>query len=425
MATAVVEKNDRQIFRMNPMRDLQPSKTNPRRTFDARHQSELEASIKEKGILVPLLVRTTWSKIGDKEPQQYEVVAGERRWRAARAAGLAEVPCIVRELSDEQALEVQVIENLQRADVHPIEEADGYARLLKLGKHDVATIANKVGKSKEYVYGRLKLAQLIAPAKEAFTQEKITAGHAILIARLQPKEQERALRECAPSRQSDDAMSVRGLAEWIEEEVHLELNRAPWKLEDATLVPAAGACTSCEKKASRRERHDSRSAERGSEQGQELRGATKEACLDPGCYENKLKAHLVRLEAKLGTEGQKVVRISGEYYTRGAGGPLSANSWKRAEPGSCKHVATGLVVQGSYGYGDGVKRGQIIMVCPDQRCREHWPADRPSGGGVTRSPAERWAERKERAVNEARTEAVRQIGMTKKWPLARSEERRV
>src|SRR6476619_1398759 len=102
---------------------VKPSATNPRKYFDEGKLAELAASIKAKGVIVPLVTRAVNG--------HYEIVAGERRWRASKIAGLATVPVVVRELTDVQVLEIQLIENLQREDVHPLEEADGFARLLK------------------------------------------------------------------------------------------------------------------------------------------------------------------------------------------------------------------------------------------------------------------------------------------------------
>jgi ParB family chromosome partitioning protein len=232
---------DREQFQVLPIEWLRPSKTNPRKHFG--DLAELTASIQAHGILVPLIVRPT-NPLNTKD-SLYEIVAGERRYRASKEAGLRELPVRIVELDDKQALEVQVIENLQRADVHPIEEADGYQQLIAKHGYDVAALAVRVGKSESYVYQRLKLAALIPKAKQAFYEEKITASHAVLIARLDEKQQKQALEYAACPTHPP---SVRDFQEWVHEEFYLDLHAAPWKKDDAGLVPAAGACVNCPKR---------------------------------------------------------------------------------------------------------------------------------------------------------------------------------
>jgi ParB family chromosome partitioning protein len=129
--------------------------------FDKEKLEQLAESIRAVGVQQPAVVRKA------AENGKYELVAGERRWRAARLAGLEALPCVVRELDDVAVLKIQTIENLQREDVHPLDEAEGYARLIKLAKYDVETIAHELGKSISYVYQRLKLRDLAPAAPKA------------------------------------------------------------------------------------------------------------------------------------------------------------------------------------------------------------------------------------------------------------------
>lgn len=170
-----------------PLSSLQSSKTNPRKHFDERKLAELAESIRANGILQPLLIRP----LGNA----YEIVAGERRFRAAKLAGVEQVPVVVRELSDEAVAEAQMIENGQREDVHPLEEAAGYHNLLRFGKRNVGWIAGRVGKSEKYVYDRMKLLELTKPAQQLFWDGEIDAGHAILLARLSPAQQKQVVDE--------------------------------------------------------------------------------------------------------------------------------------------------------------------------------------------------------------------------------------
>jgi len=231
-------------FSLIPIDQLIASKTNPRKHFG--NLAELVDSVKQHGVIVPLIARKKFAK-GELRPY-FEIVAGERRFRAAKEAGLTELPAIVRELDDKETLELQVIENLQRADVHPIEEADGYSQLITKHGYDVAGLAARVGKSESYIYQRLKLAALIPKAKEAFFEEHITASHAILIARLDEKQQKQALEYALPRYGDRDTIGVREFQEWIHEEFYLDLHAAPWKKDDAALDPTAGACVNCPKR---------------------------------------------------------------------------------------------------------------------------------------------------------------------------------
>ena len=173
-------------YRNLPLSMLDESGTNPRRTFEPSKLVELANSLTMDGLIQPITVRPK----GDR----FEVVAGARRFRAAQIAELADVPTRILELSDEQTLEVQIIENSQRQDVHPYGEAAGYQRLLDLPGYDVAALASKCGKSQSHIYARLSLLQLIPDVAEAFQQERITASHANLIARLTPEQQAEAFK---------------------------------------------------------------------------------------------------------------------------------------------------------------------------------------------------------------------------------------
>src|SRR5690242_10956591 len=174
-------------YRNVPITVLVESDSNPRKRFDEKSIEELAASFKTQGVLAPLLVR-------ELEQSKYEVVAGARRLRAARLAELASVPVRIVKLTDAEAIEAQVVENLQREDIHPLEEALGFKSLLELGEsvYTIATIASRAGKSEAYVYGRIRLADLIQPVAEAFLKDQITIGHALLIAKLPASQQQEA-----------------------------------------------------------------------------------------------------------------------------------------------------------------------------------------------------------------------------------------
>lgn len=171
---------------------LRESPLNTRKHFDQAKLLELKASIEKSGILTPLLVRPN-PKFQNGSGPVYEIAAGHRRFRAGKLAGVASALCIVREMDDATFLEVLTIENLQREDVHPLEEAQGFKNLLTLDGYDIKKIATRVGKSESYVYDRMKLLQLIAPAQKLFLAHRFTLAHAILLARLSKDDQKRCL----------------------------------------------------------------------------------------------------------------------------------------------------------------------------------------------------------------------------------------
>ncbi|MBB3263026.1 ParB family chromosome partitioning protein [Azospirillum sp. OGB3] len=156
-----------------PIEFIHPGKYQPRRTFDDEALQGLVESIRDKGILQPLLVR--------RDPEttnSYELIAGERRWRAAQIAGLHEVPVVIRELSDREALEIALIENIQRQDLTPLEEAEGYKRLMEEFEHTQEDLARSVGKSRSHVANMMRLLALPDPVKGMVQDGALSAGHA-------------------------------------------------------------------------------------------------------------------------------------------------------------------------------------------------------------------------------------------------------
>ncbi len=158
---------------LTPIGNLQPSKLQPRRRFEDVELHALAESIKQHGLLQPILVRQQ-----RKSLTGYEIIFGERRWRAAMIAGLAEVPTIVRDLSDGDVLVAALVENLQRQDLTPVEEAEGYQRLIDEFEFTQASLAMLVGKSRSAVTNALRLLNLPGEIREALQQGQLTAGHA-------------------------------------------------------------------------------------------------------------------------------------------------------------------------------------------------------------------------------------------------------
>jgi ParB family chromosome partitioning protein len=156
-----------------PIEFLKANPRNPRRMFSDAELGELANSIHERGIIQPIVVRTVRGAT-----DSFEIIAGERRWRAAQRAGLHEVPIIVHEASDSEALELAIIENVQRADLNPLEEATGYQALADEFKYSQDEIAKTVGKSRSHVANTLRLLRLPEAVKAYINEGKLTAGHA-------------------------------------------------------------------------------------------------------------------------------------------------------------------------------------------------------------------------------------------------------
>jgi ParB family chromosome partitioning protein len=156
-----------------PIEFIRANPRNPRRKFAEDELSELTASVKEKGVLQPILVRGVPGK-----SDQFEIIAGERRWRAAQKAGLHDVPVLQLEIDDREALEIAIVENVQRADLNALEEAAGYESLMDEFKYTQNDLARVVGKSRSHVANTLRLQKLPSSVKKYLSEGKLTAGHA-------------------------------------------------------------------------------------------------------------------------------------------------------------------------------------------------------------------------------------------------------
>ena len=156
-----------------PLSKLKPSSIQPRRIFDKNSINELAESIKSKGLVQPILVRPSKNNL-----DEFEIIAGERRWRAAQIAQLHELPAIVKNLDDAEALEMAIIENVQRADLSPIEEAAGYKKLMEQYNHTQEALAPIVGKSRSHIANIIRLLNLPVSIQDMITEGIISSGHA-------------------------------------------------------------------------------------------------------------------------------------------------------------------------------------------------------------------------------------------------------
>jgi len=159
-----------------PISDLIPNKYQPRKIFDERNLEDLTNSIKERGIIQPIIVRKS-----NDDKSKYEIIAGERRWVAAQRAGLHNVPVVVTQADDLKSLEFAIVENVQRHDLNPLEEAQGYKRLIDEFGYDQEKVSTFIGKSRSYITNSLRLLSLPEEVLKLIETQKITAGHAKIL----------------------------------------------------------------------------------------------------------------------------------------------------------------------------------------------------------------------------------------------------
>jgi ParB/RepB/Spo0J family partition protein len=273
------------------------STTNPRKSIELKALKELSESIKEHGILQPILVRpyidekSTWET-------DYQLVCGERRYRAALEAGLEEVPCNIRVLTDEEAFELQIIENLERKDVHPLDEADAFKRMLDSGKYSMFDIAAKMAKTESFIAQRLKLVDLIYEVRADFLAGHLGIGHAILIARCDAIKQMDIYDEAKPwnGKGLPDYGTVSGLKDTIEKDSYL-ISEAKFNTEDAELVKGCGACSVCPK--------------RSGVNPVLFEDMAEDRCFDEKCFDEKAEAHLIKEVARIINNGEDIVLVAG------------------------------------------------------------------------------------------------------------------
>lgn len=207
-------------------------------------QAALNASVAERGVITPILLRPA------NGSGEFELVAGSRRYKAALAAKHEDIPAYVRELSDRDVAVVQLIENLQRADLHPIDEADAFKRLVDDHGFSTADIVAQTGKSAQYVAQRQQLTVLTADARKAFLSGKLMPGVAFILARIRnPKQQAEALKDFLDwKKQRGHEITTGDASHLVRSKYMLRLVNAPFPTADAKLVPAAGACGACPKR---------------------------------------------------------------------------------------------------------------------------------------------------------------------------------
>src|SRR5579872_295754 len=285
-----------------PVHLMDESPSNPREHYDERALADLAVTIASVGLVQPVLVRPHPQTEG-----RFELVTGSRRRRASLLAGKDKVPSIVRDLTDDQVLVIQFIENEHRENLSPLSQARGYAALMraKPGVYTVEELSARLGKSdNRYVAERMQLLQLIEPAQKVLDAERLPFRHAFELSRLQVDQQERALCVCFVGFQSAEgvlerphqtvSVSLDSLRQWISTHCHLDLHHAPFPLAE----PLAGevACRECPKRAGSAPLLFADIAK------------DEDTCLDPDCFGRKKTAWVQIQIGKLEEQGLQVKR---------------------------------------------------------------------------------------------------------------------
>ena len=284
---------------------ISPSLTNPRKTFNEAKMLDLAESIKASGVHQPILVRPlpasrledTFRNRGDGNPlPTHEIVSGERRYRASKLAGQKTIPAMIRPLSDAAVLEIQIIENLQRDDLTELEEAEGYQRLCDETGIAKEQVGERIGKSRSYVYGRMKLLDLTVAPREALRKGEIDASRALLIARIPDEKLQLDALGAATEKDfhGSPRLSYRAFQTWVQQNVMLKLATAIFPINDANLLPGAGACPECPKRT-------------GAAPDLFADVDGPDVCTDPKCFHSKEEAHRTSLVAIARAKGMTII----------------------------------------------------------------------------------------------------------------------
>lgn len=328
---------------------------NDRKTFDQTHLQELSDSIIKHGILQNVVVRTNGKK------GHYELIAGERRIKAAQMAGLKEVPCTIKTVNDTEFKEIMLIENLQREDIHPLQEATGFQELIDK-KIAIDQIALKVGKSALYVKQRLALLNLSDSGKELFEAYTMKLGHAKILCMFTPDQQDEAIDRVM---QGDEGFNYFNhhldLVAYMNQYILNKLEDAPFDTQDPNLIKKAGACTTCPKQTGA---------------NTELFACvTQDAkCMDKSCFSNKIEQSINNQNKKLfkdfNIKKEDCIKVSENYYTYDES--LPREKWTEVKEASeCTFTTIGLLT-------DRNLPDRAIIICANKKCTTHFPAQQSS-----------------------------------------------
>jgi|GEM_PF-913475 ParB family transcriptional regulator, chromosome partitioning protein len=392
---------NKDIYQLLKRSDIKLSKTNPRRNVNEDELNELAESIKRHGILQPLIVR----KIKDG----YEVVAGERRYRAALKANLEVLPVLIRELTNEEVIEIQIIENLQRKDVHPLDEAYGFHNLtntsLNVNNYDVQKVGEIIGKSEAYVYSRLKLLDLTETLQKAFLENRIYLGHALIIARLQPEDQEKALEFISDfnmqytdfgKQKTKEPGSIKCLKGWVNNNILLDLRKAPFNTKDESLNAVNPiACTNCNRRT-------------GFNKNLFPEIEKEDCCTYPECFAQKKQ---VSLERCINKAGVGAIHVSTLTYWRNEEEKKLLARDKYVIIGknnNCDYAVNAVIT--AAGEDEQNKIGKALIICANRNCDLHFPKEKINSKSQdmrTATPDEKFWRKMEIIAGPERVEEVK------------------
>ncbi|MFM0515057.1 ParB/RepB/Spo0J family partition protein [Paraburkholderia sp. RL17-373-BIF-A] len=270
-----------------PVESIRRSPTNRRKRFSASAHAGMAASVRKHGVMQPVLLHP-WPE----EPGLFGLVCNEHRYRAAEAAQISDFPALVKDLSDDEVLHIQIIENLERKDLLPSEKADGYKDLADRD-YTLEQIAEKVSQTRSYFAPRLKLCSLHASSRKLFSDDLLNAKTALIVARLPIEPQDQAAKEITAKRWKGEPMFVREVSEHVQHHYVLRLGKMPIKISDAELMYGAGGCRP------RRERTDNQTDLFGDVKSQDI-------CTDLGRYKKRAEAEATGRTVIAGKQANQV-----------------------------------------------------------------------------------------------------------------------
>ena len=335
---------------------IQESGTNPRENFNDAKLHELAASIKLYGLIQAIIVREIELSPVEQlsgAPQRYQIVSGARRYRAHLQIKETQIRAEIVNLPDEQVKLVQVIENLHREDLNPLELAKRFSELLKDDKYSVDEIATRMGKSRKYVYQYLMLVKLIPEAAAMLHAGNLPVNHAIRLSGLTDKQQKKSLKWLVSYPFGEhEAPLIRPLNEfeqWLKETFFLLLVNAPWSKSDETLLPKAGSCIACDKRTRVQQALFSDNV------------GNTDSCMDSKCFAAKMAAHIEQKAAAIEVNiGVRPILIAQNYDKKLPDNIVYAfNTTIVPEESRCKKCSIGMYVNGE-------QTGCECFVCIDE-----------------------------------------------------------
>lgn len=379
-----------------------PIQERRRKRFDKAKLAELSESIKKHGVVQPITVRALASN-------GFEIVAGERRWLASLMAEQLTVPCIIKDLNDQDAFEIQLLENLEREDLHPVDECDAYVFLSETYNLNVPELALRVGRTENYVANRLKLSDLIPEVLKDFEEGFLPFGNALEIAKYPADIQASILKKAYKgsywnSDRTDGSKTLAELKKTISEDILLQLADAPFSTMSETLHPQRLSCTKCP------QRTGANATLFGEVPGDDDR------CLNRECYDKKVVAHVREMQtmksfASAKRDGDVDFKIPVIYWHTSERQDEYSDAlisseyrmlWERKT--ACKSAEPAILL-------DGHRKHETVYICRDENCETH--SYKSVSGTTSEDDSEKKAIRKEelfdvRVVEGSRLQGVGQ-----------------